>query len=457
MKRDYILYILLLLLVFLSALIIWPNRWINIDFGNFHYHKEWVGPTLSDLTLGKVEGDLNFDLGKDFRGGSEYKFQVIFGKASDDKAKIVSEAVEVLRKRLYEAGFAEGSVNFKKEGEEHFILLEVPASTEEFELSVNTITQEGELTLWGEKGQDAISQGDAEFDSSETDPFMQFIKQRYTPIDMDLSNFKGERVGKSEDVYFVGIGLNDEQAKKLKEQLYLFWGKSIIALVDGAMLPVDGSNLGEQFSLYGEARSIRLTGFSDKQEAKLTQAVIGNGLLGVKLVAIESRNFDPVFGDDFLDKGILAGGIALIAAGFVFITLFKKEGLAAVFSVIFFLLLSLAGMKVFNITLTLGSIFAFIIIVCNYVGLLFYTYERRKKDASFAEGNLEKYIRDKDIVKFTNNFLMYQLVIGLILFIFSPVTSKYFAFVLLIGTTLEYFMLDQIVPSFYRIKNLFKK
>lgn len=457
MKRDYILYILLLILILLAGLIVWPNRWINIDIGNFHYHKMWEGPNLSDLTLDSIEHDLDLDLGMDFVGSSENKLNVIFTEQSEDHAKKVAEAVRILRNRLQAAGFVESTVTFKKEGDEYYIYVKVRGSKEAFESSQHLITQKGVLELWGGKGEEVASEDPSASSGQEVDPFRQFLEQSYTKLDLDLSDFKGIKVGREEEVYFIGIGLTDEQSEKLKEEVYKFWGKSLIAVLDSALFPIDGSDLGEQMSFYGKARSIKISGFSEKEDAKVNTAIINNGVLPVDLVVSESYDQDPILGEEFLNKGLVGGGVTLALIMIMLFIFFGNDGLVGAFSLALFLLFFLACIKVFHMRLAIGSILAFMLVVSSYIALLVFTFLRSQKKAMAISTDLFRFLRDKDIVEFNNNFLIVQFVLGFMLFVLAPVFSKYFALVLLIGVFFEYIVLDQILPFCYKVINLINR
>ena len=56
-KKNYVIYILFLIVFLFTLFILWPDKWVNVDIGSFHYHKLWEGPSLGSLTFEKLQNE----------------------------------------------------------------------------------------------------------------------------------------------------------------------------------------------------------------------------------------------------------------------------------------------------------------------------------------------------------------------------------------------------------------
>jgi preprotein translocase subunit SecD len=391
----------------------------------------------------------------DFTGGRDYRLKVIFEEQEEDTLSIVRNATEIIRERLNNAGFFESRVNYKREGEEYYIYVRVPADFLELGNAEGLISQKGEFEIWGEKGEEMAEDSAVEVGGEEIDPIKQYLTQGYRQVEIDLSKFKGLKVGYKDEAYYIGIGLEEKQSEEMTNQLYTFWGKSLFVYLDGQIFPLDGKDLGEQFSTYGKIKSLKISGFSEKSDAKLSAALISSDLLPVDLMVDKSSDFKGLFPEEFLDKWMLGGFVLIISVAAILIVLFRKDGSIASLAFVLFLLFSLAVAKVFHLRLTMGTIFAFIVVVASFVGLVILSLMKDLKNG--LSTHMQGFIRDKETINSRNNFLFVQLILSVIMFIFAPSACRYFSFVLIIGSCLAYIVLDQLFPFLYKIVNLIKR
>lgn len=454
MKKDYLIYISLIFLVFLAAIIIWPHYWVNIDISSFHYHKLWKGP---DLTSGKYEHDFDIHLGMDFTGGVEYRLRVIFPEGEEDKKAQIEESVKLLQNRLRAVGYNESTVNWQKQEEDYSIIIQIAGSSDEFSDFESNIFQKGKLEMWGEKGEEITIENESiDLQGDETDPFRSYLEQNYTNLNVDGNRIKGFKTGETEEVSYLTIVLEDDQASELTSQIYNFYGKSLMAVLDGQLLYIDGKDLGEKLQLYREAKSVKISGIADLNQAQLFGAVIQNGPLPLDLEIVESNEFEGVYGREFLDKGMIAGLAALALLMIPLIFMFKWDGVIGVISLMLYGLFIFALLKVVPVKLTIGVVWAFIFCIGLYTGLLSLILENNKRKRREEKLLFSQFNKDKELFEIISNLITLQVIVSLVFIIFAPWQIQNTIQVILGGVVLIWIGLEYLLPFQYKLINLFK-
>ncbi|MBN2016299.1 hypothetical protein JW766_05730 [Candidatus Dojkabacteria bacterium] len=470
MKKYLIYYILLLFVTFLLVLIVWPNRWINIDMGNFHYHKMWEGLKLSDLTFGVSDKELDLDMGRDFTGGSEYRVKVLFDEGEEEKLQKVRDATDLIRLRFEKAGYPESSVNYTKEGEEFFLVIRVEENKDEFEEYKTSIFARGKFEVWGEKltpteGDEGVIIGE-----DEDDPIKAFLKQSYDSLNIDGNQMKGFKVspssdsstaglipGSEEEVYDLRIILDDHQVNELTNNIYVYFGKSIIGVLDSQILPIDGKDLGETLQTYGKALSIQIAGLPDEKIALIYGAIIQYGPLPVELEADEGVDIAGSIGQDILQKILLGCTIVAFLSALVMIVLYKYDGVIGLILVFYYGLFVIACLKLFSVKITMVSVLALITTLGVFIGMLFKVIQNSFRENKRTEGQRWDFTRSHEILKLLLNVTYASAIILLIFKVFALWNFANVALAILIGISVTWLIVDLLLPLSFKLVTFFKE
>lgn len=451
MKRNFFIYIFLLILIFIALIILWPNRWINIDVGSFHYHKLWEGPNLTEITNGRINNDLNFELGKDFAGSKEYKVKVAFEDSGEEeisdenKQKVLDNTVELLRKRFNEAGLKETEIRWIK-GEENYYI-EASVVKKEANTYKDIIFNKGVLEIWGEKAEpDPIEVG-----GDQTFSFEDYLKQSYEKIDIDVNTIKGSMTGEGEEDSFIKVALLDNQSSELSNAVNTYVGKAVIAVIDEKFIPIDGQDMGEQFQFYGQIRSIKLMGFQDIQEAELYSSVVKYGPLEVSFDIEEESEIEPVYGRDFLLRGLVVYIVLLLVFCVLMVVLYKQDGLVGALAVPLFSLFLLATLKVLPLIITIGYVYSLLAVFAVLTWIVFSiarkSYYKKKADRAWKW----LYVRDESFTKRSLKLVLSLALFSILCIIILPWEGKNFAGVVFTGTVWIWILVEVYYRYFYEL------
>ena len=148
----------------------------------------------------------------------------------------------------------------------------------------------------------------------------------------------------------VGLEFTDEGGKKFAELTMNNVGRRIAILLDGEVLTAP--NVKEAIT-GGKAV---ITGQRTLQEAHELAILLRSGALPVKVNIIETRTVGPSLGQDSKDKSVFAfaiglGAVILFMAGF-----YRLSGIIADISLMAYVILLLAILKLLDATLTLPGV-----------------------------------------------------------------------------------------------------
>jgi len=192
--------------------------------------------------------------------------------------------------------------------------------------------------------------------------------------------------------------------------------------------------------------SSQITGMANVEEARLLEIVLKAGALKAPVQIIEERVVGPSLGEDSINDGLLASGVALIFVVLFMLIYYAKGGLIANISVLLNVILILAVLSAFGGTLTLPGISGIILTIGMAVDANVLIFERIReelyKGRSLKSAIDEGYkhalsaILDSNITTF---------ITGLILYFFGTGPIQGFALTLMIGIIATLF--TQIVVS----------
>ncbi|TAL66902.1 MAG: protein translocase subunit SecD [Bacteroidetes bacterium] len=192
--------------------------------------------------------------------------------------------------------------------------------------------------------------------------------------------------------------------------------------------------------------SSQITGMANVEEARLLEIVLKAGALKAPVQIIEERVVGPSLGEDSINSGLLASGIALLFVVVFMLLYYAKGGLIANISVILNVILILAVLSAFGGTLTLPGISGIILTIGMAVDANVLIFERIREElykgrslkSAIDEGfkHALSAILDSNITTF---------ITGLILYFFGTGPIQGFALTLMIGIIATLF--TQIVVS----------
>jgi len=356
-NKFYFIYIIFILVILFSSIIVWPNRWINLDIGSLHYHKLWAGPNLGSLTFERLQNRLDIELGRDFEDSLKYKVLIVFQESEINRGYIADDIINRLAKRLEKADVAESDVYWRREEEDYYVYVEVNAAYPNIEELEDIIFSEGDLSIWGER---ETASEEVNFEENE-DPLQSYLRQNYTNLNINANDVKSYSIGETDDSYFIRIALSEDQCKSLSDQIYNYWGSSVIAQLDDQILPIDGQELAKQLEYYKQVKGIKVAGISSRESAQLYGAAIMYGPLSHKLEVISSESVDSLYGRNFLDTMIIAGAGFIILLSILSALFFRKRGVIFTIGIWLFCLLVITSLKLLPVKLTLINIFVFLI------------------------------------------------------------------------------------------------
>lgn len=442
MRRVYFYYVLVLILFSILVLIIWPSTWVNLDIGSFHYHKVWKGPNLSDLSGGRINLDFDLHLGKDFTGGTEYVTQVVFDNPDVDKQVIVEETVDLLRNRLRSAGVLESLVFYTKQGEEFLIHVIIPRAEDETTNKM-LITQRGKFEIWGER-----AEGDTSIVPEEisTDPFRSYLQQQYMDLKVDGNRIKGFRAGREEEFAYIKVALEEDSSNQLGQSIALFWGRSIIGVLDDQPLPIDGGEFAEQVQLYGQPRSLKLIGMSDKEQGKAFGSIIKYGPLPLSLSISDTLQISPQFDRTFLVNSLILAFGTLIFFAIIMFVLFRSYGLIGSVVSTMYLMFILSVLKTFHTPLTIGGVLVIALSLGFLYGLLILKLSTLYELSTKALKRHVKSITNKEIDQLTGIISNLWIVLSTLLVVSSPIFLKYSTSIILICGLALWLSFEAILP-----------
>lgn len=472
-KGRFFVYIILLLTLLLSALVIWPNSWVNIDVGDFHYHKLWEGPSLSQISFGLLDNDLDIRLGKEFTGTSKYRLQVAFPQSESatsdsplqsapfsqqsvkiqiDKQESVKKAVDLMRERMKRAGLTEAVVWAEETDEGYFINVDTGLPKQKADKHKATLFGKGLFELWYPKPQQ--EQGGQQ--ASPTGSSMRdMLSQSYQNTGVNLEDIKGYKVDEGENGAFVKIGLLQDQSTNLTTTLYQAQSQ-FIGLLDERYLLIDTNELREQLSFYREIKSLKLAGMQTQLDARIVAAVISTESLPVSLTEADVEEIPAVYSSEFVKFGALVLTFSIVIASGVCLYLYKHESVFAVSSFGFFLVVFGALLKIVPITFTSISIVSAILMGCLFAVLLFVYLEEARKIHGEAKTFSLTFVKSETFRDTVARLGFVLVGLTVLAILFGPWQAKNISWVILMGTVAAIFVKEVVLPFSYKFAKSIK-
>jgi len=363
--------------------------------------KRWLGLVLTVLLVAFcieqiLPPEKKIRLGLDLQGGTSFLIRLVAqpdpehpGQFKEIHPDELSQAVEVIRKRVDEYGTTEPTI--VPQGKDQILVQIAGLSPEKIKEAEAQLQRVAKLDFALVYPNSAMVIEQIKAGQAMIDPNYQIVPYR-------LKNGKGEEtvteilVKKRPDMsgdhvtsahayfdqqgYGVALNLDSQGAElfgKLTKQVYETGGQLAI-LLDGEVQSAPGVTQGP---IYGGRATI--TGSFTETEARNLASVLENPLK-VPVKIEESRSVSPTLGSDSIKSGILAGltGLALV---FIFVLIYYRlSGLIALVGLIVNLILLFGMMVMFNFVLTLPGIAGIILTIGMAVDANVLIYERLREE-----------------------------------------------------------------------------
>ncbi|MFC1753330.1 protein translocase subunit SecD [Thermoproteota archaeon] len=177
----------------------------------------------------------------------------------------------------------------------------------------------------------------------------------------------------------VNIEFKSEAAKKFHEVTRRAVGKPLAIILDGTI--ISAPNVSEPIA---GGRAI-ISGSFTIEEMRDLVIKLKAGALPVPVEIISKKVIGPTLGRDSIEKGKKAGLIGFVLVCLFMIIFYQFPGLMACFALVFFILMSLASLKLIHATLTLPGIAGFILTIGMAVDANVLIFERIKEEKRFGQ------------------------------------------------------------------------
>lgn len=247
--------------------------------------------------------------------------------------------------------------------------------------------------------------------------------------------------------YAISFGFKGESAKLLAKITAENIGKPMAVYIDETMLmePVI------QSALPDGSGEITL-GNGNKEDAERYALLMKSGSLPISLKAIAVSNVEPTLGKEIVNMSVIAAVVGLIAVMIFMLVFYSLPGLLADLSLIFYGVIVLGVMSMFNGVLTLPGIAGFVLGLGMAVDANVIIFERIKDELrngkrvrSAVEGGF-----DRALIAIVDSNVT-TLIAATVLFLFGTGAVQGFAVTLTIGVLTSMFSAIFITKTFVEL------
>ena len=359
---------------------------------------------------------LSIRQGLDLQGGTHVVLEAEDSPTAQVNDDAMERVIRIMEKRVNELGLAEPIV--QRQGARR-IIVELPG-VKDPDKAIAVIGKTAMLEFQDEDGNTVLTGTD--------------LKEAHEQTDQQGQNL-------------VGLEFTDEGGKKFAELTMNNVGRRIAILLDGEVLTAP--NVKEAIT-GGKAV---ITGQRTLQEAHELAILLRSGALPVKVNIIETRTVGPSLGQDSKDKSVFAfaiglGAVILFMAGF-----YRLSGIIADISLMAYVILLLAILKLLDATLTLPGVAGIILSIGMAVDANVLIFEHFKEE--FLSGKSLRLSMDAGFKRaFTTIFdsNITTIIASIVLFCFGTGSIRGFAITLGLGVVLS--MFTAITLTQYMVKNM---
>jgi preprotein translocase subunit SecD len=189
-----------------------------------------------------------------------------------------------------------------------------------------------------------------------------------------------------------------------------------------------------------------------REEAQNLVDVLRFGALPFPVEELSSDTIDPTLGKEFLDRSILAGGIAVGLVLLFMLLHYRLPGLVASFALLYYALVLFAVFRLVPVTLTLAGIAGFVLSVGMAVDANILIFERSKEELRLGK-SLPQAI-EAGFARAWNSILdsnVSSLITATILYFFGSSVIQGFALVLILGVLVSMFTAITVTRTILRV------
>ena len=236
----------------------------------------------------------------------------------------------------------------------------------------------------------------------------------------------------------VSLEFNNEGAKLFEALTGKNVGKPIAVFLDNQL--IEAPVVQEKIS-GGKAQ---ITGRFTLQEARTLVERFNAGALPAPITLVNQQTVDADFGQDSLEKAIIAGAIGTLAVMLFMLAYYRTLGIFASVALLMYIALTAALFKLTGVTMTLSGIAGFILSIGMAVDANILVFERTKEElkrgfirktaieegfkrawTSIRDSNISTLITAAVLYSFTSSFVRgfaLTLFLGVIMSMFSAIT-----------------------------------
>lgn len=375
--------------------------------------------------------DLNFRLGLDLQGGTHLVYLADTSKIADaNKVQAVTSTKNNIEKRINLLGVSESLIQTSQVGNDYRLIVELPG-VNDVNQALQTIGQTAQLDFKIPKV--ATPSSIADFESTGLSGQDLALAQ----VQFDQNKVGGDPV--------IGLEFSSEGAKKFAQITKANIGKPVAIFLDDRLLtaPIVENEITD-----GKAV---ITGKSTLEEVKNLVVQLNAGALPVSIKVIEQRSIGATLGNESIIKSLFAGLVGFVVVLIFMWVNYGVKGLLADVALIFYVLLSLALIKLIPITLTLAGIAGFILSVGMAVDANILIFERIKEEIRWGRPMRAAvelgFLRAWTSVRDSNAS---SLITAMILFWFGSGSVRGFALTLTVGILVSLFTSITITRNLVR-------
>lgn len=356
--------------VFLTAIITLFLLWFSLPEIKFQTpflkKKITIKPRSISITIlgKKITHEGGLPLGLDLQGGSRLVFEVDTTKTNDkDKKAAVESARDVVERRINFFGVSEPNIIVAQSGEKHRISVEIPGKKNPQE----AIDLVGKTALLDFRE----SRTEEQKIGTQTARIPVFTKTQLSGKYLQNTSVVFDQNNGKPQISLVfnskGKSLFAQLTKKnIQQRLGIFLDDQLV--VDPIV---------EQEIKNGNAV---ITGNYSVEEARQLVRALNAGALPLPLKLVEQKTIEATLGISNIQKSIFAGIVGLFSVAVFMVVLYRKEGVAAIFSLFLYGIYSLALYKIIGVVMSLSGIAGFILSVGMAVDSNILISERIKEE-----------------------------------------------------------------------------
>jgi preprotein translocase subunit SecD len=311
------------------------------------------GPYLKIKNKVIFKKEMKIKEGLELQGGARVVYEADLSKVAEaDKKAQMSSLVQVFENRINKFGVSEPIVTTSKVGNQYRIIVELPG-VKDSESALASIgrTAELEFKVLNAEGKEFVSSG-------------------LSGKDLKSASADFDQQGKPQ----INLVFTDAGAKKFEKVTGDNIGKPIATYLDGEQIQV--ANVQAKIS----GGSAVITGIKDTAEAKTIAQLLNGGKLPVPVKAIEQREVGATLGRLSLKLSLYAGIIGIIFVSLFMLSYYRFLGIFSTIGLGLYLVLMIAFVKLFNITLTMGGIAGLILSVGMSMETDVLVFERMREE-----------------------------------------------------------------------------